>query len=154
MACSISAPHMHAHATEHLLPYLRPGGTVLDVGSGAYLLPRDRQKRADVVDEPQRAGSGYLLGIFHELVSDSADSTTVPAPPTSLSDAIASSSAVTSPPKDSRPYVLGIDHIEELVEIAKKALIRDPNSEPAKACKSQPPEIEVRASASLCAAHY
>lgn len=38
---------MHAHACENVLPLLRPGARVLDVGSG----------------------SGYLLGIFHELVS-------------------------------------------------------------------------------------
>ncbi|KAK0494596.1 protein-L-isoaspartate O-methyltransferase [Armillaria luteobubalina] len=44
---TISAPHMHAYATEHLLPYLRPGSRVLDVGSG----------------------SGYLAAVFHHLVS-------------------------------------------------------------------------------------
>jgi protein-L-isoaspartate(D-aspartate) O-methyltransferase len=43
---TISAPHMHAHATEHLLPFLRQGARVLDVGSG----------------------SGYLTAVFHHLV--------------------------------------------------------------------------------------
>ncbi|KAF8069073.1 protein-L-isoaspartate O-methyltransferase [Lyophyllum atratum] len=42
---TISAPHMHAYAAEHLLPYLRPGSRVLDVGSG----------------------SGYLTAVFHHL---------------------------------------------------------------------------------------
>ncbi|KAL7423914.1 hypothetical protein Q5752_001499 [Cryptotrichosporon argae] len=46
---TISAPHMHAHAAEHLLPFLRAadvaGGAVLDVGSG----------------------SGYLTAVFHRL---------------------------------------------------------------------------------------
>jgi len=42
---TISAPHMHAYAAEHLLPYLRPGARVLDVGSG----------------------SGYLSAVFHHL---------------------------------------------------------------------------------------
>ncbi|PFH47011.1 hypothetical protein AMATHDRAFT_153166 [Amanita thiersii Skay4041] len=46
---TISAPHMHAYATENLLPYLKPGAKVLDVGSG----------------------SGYLLAIFHHLVGES-----------------------------------------------------------------------------------
>ncbi|GAA6027475.1 hypothetical protein JCM8097_007881 [Rhodosporidiobolus ruineniae] len=46
---TISAPHMHAHAVENLEPFLKPGANVLDVGSG----------------------SGYLLGIFHSLVSPS-----------------------------------------------------------------------------------
>ncbi|KAF8957857.1 Pcmt1-prov protein [Flammula alnicola] len=44
---TISAPHMHAYACEHLLPYLRPGAKVLDVGSG----------------------SGYLVAVLHRLVS-------------------------------------------------------------------------------------
>jgi len=48
---TISAPHMHAHAAEYLLPYLKPGSKVLDVGSG----------------------SGYLTAIFHHLVSPEGD---------------------------------------------------------------------------------
>ncbi|EFI27000.1 Pcmt1-prov protein [Coprinopsis cinerea okayama7 len=44
---TISAPHMHAYASEHLLPYLRPGARVLDIGSG----------------------SGYLAAVLHHLVS-------------------------------------------------------------------------------------
>jgi len=44
---TISAPHMHAYAAEHLLPYLHPGAKVLDVGSG----------------------SGYLVAVLHHLVS-------------------------------------------------------------------------------------
>ncbi|TFY65838.1 hypothetical protein EVG20_g5252 [Dentipellis fragilis] len=44
---TISAPHMHAHATENLLEYLRPGARVLDIGSG----------------------SGYLCSVFHRLVT-------------------------------------------------------------------------------------
>ncbi|TDL22731.1 protein-L-isoaspartate O-methyltransferase [Rickenella mellea] len=43
---TISAPHMHAHATENLLPFLNPGAKVLDVGSG----------------------SGYTCAIFYHLV--------------------------------------------------------------------------------------
>ncbi|KAF9225658.1 protein-L-isoaspartate O-methyltransferase [Gyrodon lividus] len=46
---TISAPHMHAHALENLLPFLNPGATVLDVGSG----------------------SGYLCAVLHHLVSPS-----------------------------------------------------------------------------------
>ncbi|PFH58610.1 hypothetical protein XA68_13451 [Ophiocordyceps unilateralis] len=52
-AATISAPHMHASAVEHLLPFARPSATspaprVLDVGSG----------------------SGYLTHILAELVGD------------------------------------------------------------------------------------
>jgi len=46
---TISAPHMHAYALENLFPFLHPGATVLDVGSG----------------------SGYLCAVFHNLVSPS-----------------------------------------------------------------------------------
>lgn len=45
---TISAPHMHAHALENLLPFLQPGSRVLDVGSG----------------------SGYLAAVLHYLVTD------------------------------------------------------------------------------------
>ncbi|KAH8116025.1 protein-L-isoaspartate O-methyltransferase [Phellopilus nigrolimitatus] len=44
---TISAPHMHAEAAKHLLPFLTPGASVLDVGSG----------------------SGYTCALFHHLVS-------------------------------------------------------------------------------------
>ncbi|KAF8178109.1 Pcmt1-prov protein [Mycena galopus ATCC 62051] len=44
---TISAPHMHAYAVDHLLPFLRPGAKVLDVGSG----------------------SGYLCAVLHHLVT-------------------------------------------------------------------------------------
>jgi len=37
-AATISAPHMHASACEHLLPSLTPGAKVLDVGSGSGYL--------------------------------------------------------------------------------------------------------------------
>lgn len=48
-AATISAPHMHASACESLLPYLRPGAKVLDIGSG----------------------SGYLTHVLAELVKPS-----------------------------------------------------------------------------------
>ncbi|KAI8972829.1 Pcmt1-prov protein [Trametes punicea] len=45
---TISAPHMHAHAAENLLPFLKPGARVLDVGSG----------------------SGYLCAVLYQLTQD------------------------------------------------------------------------------------
>ncbi|KDR79838.1 hypothetical protein GALMADRAFT_241928 [Galerina marginata CBS 339.88] len=69
---TISAPHMHAYASEHLLPYLRPGSKVLDVGSG----------------------SGYLVAVLHELVSPGGK-------------------------------VVGIDHIQELVDSSVENLTKD-----------------------------
>ena len=45
-AATISAPHMHASAAESLLPFLKPGHKVLDIGSG----------------------SGYLTAVLAELV--------------------------------------------------------------------------------------
>ncbi|KAK0449827.1 protein-L-isoaspartate O-methyltransferase [Desarmillaria tabescens] len=60
---TISAPHMHAYATEHLLPYLHPGARVLDVGSGSWLLGGCLPP------------SGQVVGIEHipELVDWSAE---------------------------------------------------------------------------------
>ncbi|CCF52425.1 hypothetical protein NDA11_002012 [Ustilago hordei] len=71
---TISAPHMHAHAAENLLPFLRPDCKVLDVGSG----------------------SGYTLAIFHHLTT------------------------CTGAGK-----VLGIDHIQGLVDQANSNLAKD-----------------------------
>ncbi|KAK2757857.1 hypothetical protein FQN54_004263 [Arachnomyces sp. PD_36] len=48
-SATISAPHMHAHACEYLLPYLHAGSNVLDIGSG----------------------SGYLTHVFANLVTES-----------------------------------------------------------------------------------
>ncbi|KAL0565153.1 hypothetical protein V5O48_016877 [Marasmius crinis-equi] len=71
---TISAPHMHAYASEHLLEYLRPGSKVLDVGSG----------------------SGYLVAVLHHLVS---------------------------PGEGGK--VVGIEHVEELVDWSKENLVKD-----------------------------
>ncbi|KAH6879382.1 Pcmt1-prov protein [Coprinopsis sp. MPI-PUGE-AT-0042] len=59
---TISAPHMHAYAAEHLLPPLRPGARVLDVGSGSGYL-------VSVLHTPGEPG-GKVVGIDHipELV--------------------------------------------------------------------------------------
>ncbi|KAH9948652.1 protein-L-isoaspartate O-methyltransferase [Amylocystis lapponica] len=53
---TISAPHMHAHTMENLLPLLCPGARVLDIGSGSGYLVAD--------------GAGTVVGIEHvpELV--------------------------------------------------------------------------------------
>lgn len=64
-SATISAPHMHASAAESLLPFLRPGARVLDVGSG----------------------SGYLTHVLANLVG-------------------------------SEGRVVGVDHIQELVDLA------------------------------------
>ncbi|KAJ5971124.1 Protein-L-isoaspartate(D-aspartate) O-methyltransferase [Penicillium vulpinum] len=46
---TISAPHMHGHACEYLIDYLKPGARALDIGSG----------------------SGYLTHVLANLVTDS-----------------------------------------------------------------------------------
>lgn len=71
---TISAPHMHAHACEHLVDYLYPGSRVLDIGSG----------------------SGYLTHVFANLVTDQK----------------------LSLPDQTDSHVIGIDHIQELVNLA------------------------------------
>lgn len=72
---TISAPHMHAHAVENLLPFLHPGARVLDVGSG----------------------SGYLVALFHHLVSNA----------------------------NTAGKVVGIEHIPQLVDWSFTNLKRD-----------------------------
>ncbi|CBQ73234.1 probable l-isoaspartyl protein carboxyl methyltransferase [Sporisorium reilianum SRZ2] len=72
---TISAPHMHAHAAENLLPFLHPDAKVLDVGSG----------------------SGYTLAIFHHLIST----------------------------LKGKGRVIGIDHIQPLVDQANANLTAD-----------------------------
>ena len=55
---TISAPHMHASACENLLPFLKPGSRLLDVGSGSGYLTH-------VLAEVQGEGSGKVVGIDH-----------------------------------------------------------------------------------------
>ncbi|TFK48978.1 Pcmt1-prov protein [Heliocybe sulcata] len=74
---TISAPHMHAHAAENLLPFLHPGAKVLDVGSG----------------------SGYLTAVLFHLVD--------------------------APSAEGKGKVVGIEHIDELVQWSKENLRRD-----------------------------
>ena len=54
---TISAPHMHASACESLLPFLKPGARVLDVGSGSGYLTH-------VLAELVKPG-GTVVGIEH-----------------------------------------------------------------------------------------
>ncbi|KAM0746124.1 putative l-isoaspartyl protein carboxyl methyltransferase [Meredithblackwellia eburnea MCA 4105] len=95
---TISAPHMHCHAVEDLLPFLTPGSSVLDVGSG----------------------SGYLLPVFHHLVS----------------------------PTDSgkKGRVLGIDHLTQLVDLATTNLSKNPLfvTPPASILQSSTPSVPVQ----------
>ncbi|KAI5478037.1 protein-L-isoaspartate (D-aspartate) O-methyltransferase [Pseudohyphozyma bogoriensis] len=93
---TISAPHMHAHATETLSSSLLPGAKVLDVG----------------------CGSGYLLAVFHHLVS----------PP--------SSSASTS---EKQGHVLGIEHIPTLSRLSTTNLQKNPLTASALLSPSLPP---------------
>ena len=56
-SATISAPHMHAHALEALLPFLRPGSRVLDIGSGSGYLTHCLAKLV----EP----GGRVVGVDH-----------------------------------------------------------------------------------------
>lgn len=77
---TISAPHMHAHAVESLLPFLNTGSRVLDIGSG----------------------SGYTMAIFWHLVRES-----------------------NNHENQTPGQVTGIDHIPELVDLARNNLKDD-----------------------------
>ncbi|KAF8555142.1 protein-L-isoaspartate O-methyltransferase [Imleria badia] len=65
---TISAPHMHSYALENLLPFLHPGATALDVGSGSGYL----SAVLDHLVTPSQPGAprGKVVGIDHipELV--------------------------------------------------------------------------------------
>jgi len=96
---TISAPHMHAHAAELLLPFLRDrpagssGGTrVLDVG----------------------AGSGYLTSVFYHLVRD-----TQPQPQSQSQEGEGGGDERTS------AVVVGIEHIPTLTALAEKNIRSD-----------------------------
>jgi len=56
-AATISAPHMHASACESVLPFLKPGARVLDVGSGSGYLTH-------VLAELVKPG-GVVVGVEH-----------------------------------------------------------------------------------------
>ncbi|EON65228.1 protein-L-isoaspartate O-methyltransferase [Coniosporium apollinis CBS 100218] len=56
-SATISAPHMHASACESLLPFLKPGSKVLDIGSGSGYLTH-------VLAELVKPG-GTVIGVDH-----------------------------------------------------------------------------------------
>ncbi|KAB8236714.1 protein-L-isoaspartate O-methyltransferase [Aspergillus alliaceus] len=66
---TISAPHMHGHACEYLIDFLKPGSRVLDIGSGSGYLTH---VLANLVTNPSASDGldGHVIGIDHipELV--------------------------------------------------------------------------------------
>ncbi|EPS45418.1 hypothetical protein H072_571 [Dactylellina haptotyla CBS 200.50] len=70
---TISAPHMHSHACEEIIEYLKPGASILDVGSG----------------------SGYLVAVMAHMVQPGG-------------------------------RIVGIEHIQELVDLSLANLRKDP----------------------------
>ncbi|KAK6540297.1 hypothetical protein TWF694_009106 [Orbilia ellipsospora] len=70
---TISAPHMHSHACEEIIEYLKPGNSILDVGSG----------------------SGYLVAVMAHMVQPGGK-------------------------------IVGIEHIQELVDLSIANLRKDP----------------------------
>ncbi|KAJ7057166.1 protein-L-isoaspartate O-methyltransferase [Mycena amicta] len=72
---TISAPHMHAYAADHLLPFLRPGSRVLDVGSVLHHLVTTYSASGPTDQSGTAVVSGKVVGIEHipELVDWSLD---------------------------------------------------------------------------------
>ncbi|KAH9823416.1 protein-L-isoaspartate O-methyltransferase [Melampsora americana] len=72
---TISAPHMHASALENLLPFLKPGARVLDVGSGSgYVLAcMYHLISSPIATGIQQQAHGFAIGIEHipELAKES-----------------------------------------------------------------------------------
>lgn len=59
---TISAPHMHGHACEYLIDYLKPGARVLDIGSGSGYLTH---VLANLVTDRGNNTQGTVVGIDH-----------------------------------------------------------------------------------------
>ncbi|KAJ5555477.1 Protein-L-isoaspartate(D-aspartate) O-methyltransferase [Penicillium sp. DV-2018c] len=59
---TISAPHMHSHACEYLIDYLKRGARVLDIGSGSGYLTH---VLANLVADPSGNAQGQVIGIDH-----------------------------------------------------------------------------------------
>ncbi|KAK6497743.1 hypothetical protein TWF481_012146 [Arthrobotrys musiformis] len=72
-SATISAPHMHSHACEEIIEYLKPGASILDVGSG----------------------SGYLVAVMAHMVQPGGK-------------------------------IVGIEHIQQLVDLSITNLRKDP----------------------------
>ncbi|PLW51232.1 hypothetical protein PCASD_01011 [Puccinia coronata f. sp. avenae] len=73
---TISAPHMHANALENLLPFLKPGARVLDVGSGSgYMVACFHHLLRGPAPDSSPPAIGFVLGIEHipELARQSID---------------------------------------------------------------------------------
>ena len=67
---TISAPHMHAKAIEYLEPVLKPGSTILDIGSGSGYLTACFGEAVKVYHQDERSrGKVIGLEIIPELVN-------------------------------------------------------------------------------------
>ncbi|PKY07684.1 protein-L-isoaspartate O-methyltransferase [Aspergillus campestris IBT 28561] len=66
-SATISAPHMHGHACEYLIDFIRPGSRVLDIGSGSGYLTH---VLANLATGPADTDGGCVIGVDHiqELV--------------------------------------------------------------------------------------
>lgn len=60
---TISAPHMHGHACEYLIDYLKPGAHVLDIGSGSGYLTHVIANL--VADTGSSSDDGLVIGVDH-----------------------------------------------------------------------------------------
>lgn len=64
-SATISAPHMHGHACEYLLPFLGPDSRVLDVGSGSGYLTHVFANLITDSSSPSTGADGCVIGIDH-----------------------------------------------------------------------------------------
>ena len=110
---TISAPHMHAAAAEALEEFCRPGGRVLDVGSGSGYFTS--LVGGLVLGGVGAGAGGGGLGGAPAAAADAGGTTTTSPPPLAADDDAGTTAG---------GLVVGIEHIEALREMGERNVMK------------------------------